>query len=53
MQEHFRRITDIDRLIKKFQRKRVTATLKVQYQNPLELHLQLFAENLTGLCDIA
>jgi DNA mismatch repair protein MSH2 len=29
MQEHFRRITDIDRLIKKFQRTRITASLKV------------------------
>jgi DNA mismatch repair ATPase MutS len=29
MQEHFRRITDIDRLIKKFQRSRITASLKV------------------------
>lgn len=28
MQEHFRRITDIDRLIKKFQRTRITASLK-------------------------
>lgn len=30
MQEHFRRITDIDRLIKKFQRTRITASLKVR-----------------------
>lgn len=33
MQEHFKRITDIDRLIKKFQRKRITATLKVTAQS--------------------
>jgi hypothetical protein len=55
MQEHFRRITDIDRLIKKFQRTRITASLKVRLLQALcspPLFIFVGAQDCVVLYDI-